>query len=61
MIKEVKAFLSTNFKTNELREVYFILNIKLLREGWNGEVTLVQSYYMEKVLSRLDIVIAYVL
>ena len=34
-----------------LGETDVIFNIKLLREG-NGEVTLVQSHYVEKVLSR---------
>jgi len=35
----------------DLVEADVILNIKLLRKG-NGGVTLVQSHYMEKVLSR---------
>ena len=34
-----------------LGETDVIFNIKLLREG-NGEVTLVQSHYVENVLSR---------
>jgi hypothetical protein len=36
---------------NDLGEVDVILNIKLLREGNDG-ITLVQSHYVEKVLSR---------
>jgi hypothetical protein len=51
VIKETKNFLSNNFEMKDLREVDVILNIKLLREG-DGEVTLVQSYYVEKVLSH---------
>jgi hypothetical protein len=51
VIKEVKAFLSSNFEIKDLGEADVILNIKLLREE-NGGVTLVQSHYVEKVLSR---------
>ena len=36
---------------NYLGEADVILNIKLLREG-NGGVTLLQSHYVEKILSR---------
>jgi hypothetical protein len=43
--------LSNNFEMKDLGEADVILNIKLLREG-NGGVTLVQSHYVEKVLSR---------
>jgi hypothetical protein len=35
----------------DLGEADVILNIKLVKEG-DGGVTLVQSHYMEKVLSR---------
>jgi hypothetical protein len=35
----------------DLGEADVILNIKLLRKG-NGEVTLLQSHYVEKVLTR---------
>jgi hypothetical protein len=51
VIKEVKEFLSQNFEMKDLGEVDVILNIKLVREG-DGGVTLLQSYYVEKVLSR---------
>jgi hypothetical protein len=51
VIKETKDFLSNNFEMKDLGEDDVILNIKLLREG-NGGVTLVQSHYVEKVLSR---------
>jgi hypothetical protein len=51
VIKETKDFLSNNFEMKDLGEVDVILNIKLLEEG-NGGITLVQSYYVEKVLSR---------
>jgi hypothetical protein len=43
--------LSNNFEMKDLGEADVILNIKLLRED-NGGVTLVQSHYVEKVLSR---------
>jgi hypothetical protein len=51
VIKETKDFLSNNFEMKDLGEADVILNIKLLREG-NGGVTLVQSHYVEKVLSH---------
>jgi hypothetical protein len=51
VIKEVKDFLSQNFEMKDLGEADVILNIKLVREG-NGGVTLSQSHYVEKVLSR---------
>ena len=51
VINETKDFLSNNFEMKDLGEADVILNIKLLREG-NGGVTLVQSHYVEKVLSR---------
>ena len=51
VIEEVKYLLSSDFEMKYLEEVV-ILNVKLLRKGVNGRVTLVQSYYMEKVLSR---------
>ena len=51
VIEEIKDFLSKNFDMKDLGVADVILNIKKLREG-NGGVTLVQSHYMEKVLSR---------
>jgi hypothetical protein len=51
VIKELKDFLSNNFEMKDLGEADVILNIKLLRED-NGGITLVQSHYVEKVLSR---------
>ena len=51
VIKETKDFLSNNFEMKDLGEADVILNIKLLREG-NGGVTLVQSHYVEKILTR---------
>ena len=51
VIKEVKNFLSNNFEMKDLGEADVILNIKLLREGGNGGVTLVQSHYVKKVLN----------
>jgi hypothetical protein len=51
VIKKTKDFLSNNFEMKDLGEADVILNIKLLREG-NGGITLVQSHYVEKVLSH---------
>jgi hypothetical protein len=51
VIKRVKEFLSNNFEMKDMGEADVIHNIKLLREG-NGGVTLLQSHYVEKVLSR---------
>jgi hypothetical protein len=52
VIKEVKDFLLNNFEMKDLGEADVILNIKLLREEGNGEVTLVQSHCVKKVLNR---------
>ena len=54
VIKEVKSFLSKSFDTKDLREADVILNIKLIK-GENG-ITLSQSHYMEKILSRFGYV-----
>jgi hypothetical protein len=51
VIEEVKKFLSNNFEMKDLGEADVIFNIKLQREG-GGRVTLLQSHYVEKVLSR---------
>ena len=51
VIEEVKDFLSKSFDMKDLGVADVILNIKLLR-GENGGVTLVQTHYVEKVLSR---------
>jgi hypothetical protein len=51
VIKETKDFLFNNFEMKDLGKADIILNIKLLREG-NGGITLVQSHYVENVLSR---------
>ena len=51
VIKEMKEFLSSNIEIKDLGEADVILNIKLLREG-DGGVTLLQTHYVEKVLSR---------
>ena len=50
VIKEVKDFLSQSFEMKDLGEADVILNIKLVKE--NGGVTLSQTHYVEKVLSR---------
>jgi hypothetical protein len=51
VIKDTKDFLSNKFEIKDLGEADVILNIKLLRED-DGGITLVQSHYVEKVLSR---------
>jgi hypothetical protein len=51
VIEEIKTFLSQCFEMKNLGEANVILNIKLLRYENNG-ITLVQSHYEEKVLSR---------
>jgi hypothetical protein len=51
VIEEVKHFLSNNFKMKDLGEADVILNIKLSRDS-DGGVTLLQSHYVEKVLSH---------
>lgn len=50
VINEVKSFLSQNFDMKDLGEADVILNIKLIKNE-NG-ITLLQSHYVEKVLSR---------
>jgi hypothetical protein len=51
VIKEVKDFLSQKFEMKDLGEADVILNIKLIK-GQNGGVTLSQTHYVEKMLSR---------
>jgi hypothetical protein len=51
VIKDVKEFLSQNLVMKDLGEADVILNIKLVREG-DGGLTLLQSHYVEDVLSR---------
>jgi hypothetical protein len=51
VIEEVKHFLSNNFEMKDLGEADVSLNIKLSRYS-DGGVTLLQSHYVEKVLSR---------
>ena len=51
VIEDVKAFLSQNFEMKNLGVAEVILNIKLLRDN-EGGITLLQSHYVEKVLSR---------
>lgn len=51
VIEEVKAFLSHNFEMKDLGVADVILNIKLLRNT-EGEITLLQFHYVEKIFSR---------
>ncbi|KAJ1288873.1 hypothetical protein BS78_02G121400 [Paspalum vaginatum] len=50
LINEVKSFLSQNFDMKDLGEADVILNIKLIKS--QDGITLMQSHYVEKVLSR---------
>jgi hypothetical protein len=51
VIEEVKRLLSNNFEMKDLGEADVILNIKLSRDS-DGGITLLQSQYVETVLSR---------
>jgi hypothetical protein len=51
LIKEVKDFLSQKFEMKDLGDADVILNIKVIK-GENGGVTLSQTHYVEKMLSR---------
>ena len=51
VIEEIKAFLSHDFEMKDLGVADVILNIKLLRDN-EGGITLLQSHYVEKVLSH---------
>nr|ABF93649.1 retrotransposon protein, putative, Ty1-copia subclass [Oryza sativa Japonica Group] len=51
VIEEVKDYLSKSFEMKDLEEADVILNIKLQR-GDEGGITLVQSHYVDKVLSH---------
>ena len=51
LIKEVKDFLSRCFEMKDLGVADVILIIKLLRDD-DGGITLLQSHYVEKVMSR---------
>src|SRR4051812_33291065 len=50
-IKEVKDFLSRSFEMKDLGVADVILDIKLLRND-DGGITLLQSHYVENILSR---------
>jgi hypothetical protein len=50
VINEVKSFLSKSFDMKDLGQADVILNIKLIRD--ESGITLTQSHYVEKVLSR---------
>jgi hypothetical protein len=50
VINEVKTFLCQSFDMKDMDDADVILNIKLIK-GENG-ITLMQSHYVEKVLSR---------
>jgi hypothetical protein len=50
VIKEVKDFLPRSFEMKDLGVADVILNIKLLRDNNDG-ITMLQSHYVEKVLS----------
>jgi hypothetical protein len=51
VIKEVKDFLSRCFEMKDQGVADVILNIKLLKDD-DGGITLLQSHYVEKILSH---------
>jgi hypothetical protein len=51
VIKEVKDFLSRSFEMKDLGLADVTLNIKLLKDD-DGGITLLQSHYVEKILSH---------
>ena len=51
MIYELKTLFSQYFEMKDLGEADVILNIKLSKDENNG-ITLMQSHYVEKVLSK---------
>jgi hypothetical protein len=51
VINEAKNFLSRCFEMKDLGVANVILNIKLLKDD-DGGITLLQSHYVEKILSR---------
>jgi hypothetical protein len=53
-INEVKTFLSKNFDMKDLGEANVVLNIKLVKD--ESVITLLQSHYVEKVLSRFGFI-----
>jgi hypothetical protein len=53
LIKGVKDFLSQKFEMKDLGEADVILNIKQMK-GENGGVTLSQTHYVDKMISRFD-------
>ena len=50
MINEFKSFLSKSFDMKDLGVADVILNIKMFKN--ESEITLTQSHYVEKILSR---------
>jgi hypothetical protein len=52
VINEVKTFLCQSFDMKDMGDADVILNIKLIKR--ENEITLMQSHYVEKVLSRFD-------
>jgi hypothetical protein len=53
IINEIKSFLSKSFDMKDLGETNVILNIMLIKE--DSGITLSQSHYVEKVLSRFGL------
>jgi hypothetical protein len=54
VINEIKSFLSKSFDMKDLGEADVILNIKLIKH--ESGITLTQSHYVEKILSRFGFV-----
>jgi hypothetical protein len=54
VIHEVNSFLSKSFDMKDLGQADVILNIKLIKN--ESEITLSQSHYVEKILSRFGFI-----
>jgi hypothetical protein len=54
VIYEVKSFLSKSFDMKDLGQADVILNVKLIKN--ESEITLSQSHYVEKILSRFGFI-----
>ena len=52
LVKDTKLFLSSHFEMKDLGEAHIILGVKIIKNE-NG-LSLSQSYYIEKILKKLD-------
>ena len=54
ILKFVKIWLSKNFSMKDLREVTYILGIKIYRDRYNRLLGLSQSTFIDKMLKRFN-------